>query len=275
VAIDQNSSTLEPTTAPVDSPIENELPTYRAISARAVFSAICGGLAICSFAEPTFYLFAIAAVGLGFWALHTIRRYPDILTGRGLASAGIALGLAFGLGAFTFSNVQRFLWRRQAEEYARKYADILKSPSLGDVLWYNAHPDFRKDKSGAQMLAQHETSTSKRRMMEEKMGGNADLTGLRRRLASSNKETVRFVKIEDVGEDTSQAVQIYALGLYEVAGPGNREFPQKQQYALAVFKGRPHGRSYEWWTEMLKFPYVPKSYEPPSKPVDDGHGHAH
>jgi hypothetical protein len=102
------------------------------------------------------------------------------------------------------------------------------------------------------------------------------LTALRRRLASSNKEDVRFVKIEDVGEDASQrAVQIYALGLYEVEGPGNKEFPEKQQYALAIFKGRPSGRSYEWWTEAVRFPYIPKSYAPPSKPIDDGHGHSH
>jgi hypothetical protein len=277
VAIDQNSSALEATTESADSPIENELPTYRAISARAVLSAICGGLAVCGFADPTFYVFSILAVGLGIWAHRAIRQHPDMLTGGGLASAGITLGLVFGLASLTVSTVQRFLWNRQAEAYGRKYADVLKSPSLGDVLWYNAHPDLRKAKTGAQLLEQHEAaSTKQQRSMDSKMGPMAELTALRRRLASSNKEDVRFVKIENVGEDAStRDVLIYALGLYEVEGPGNKEFPEKHQYALAIFKARPQGRTYEWWTEAVRFPYVPKSYEAPTKPVDDGHGHAH
>ena len=36
---------------------------------------------------------------LGMLAHRTIRRYPDMLTGHGLANAGIALGLIFGLGS--------------------------------------------------------------------------------------------------------------------------------------------------------------------------------
>ena len=40
------------------SPIENELPTYRAISTRAVLSALCGILSLFSIANPFFYIFA-------------------------------------------------------------------------------------------------------------------------------------------------------------------------------------------------------------------------
>ena len=104
----------------------------------------------------------------------------------------------------------------------------------------------------------------------------AELTVLRDRLASSPHETVSFVAIEDVGEDPNpRSFQIYALGLYEVEGPGSKDFPEKHQYALAMLKAKPKGRSYEWWSDGMKFPYVPKSYVAPSKPVDDGHGHAH
>ena len=148
MATDQKASALDTSIEPVDSPIENELPTYRAISARAVLSVICGGLAICSFADPSFYVFSVLAVVLGFWAHCAIRIYSDVLTGRRLASAGIALGLVFGLASFTYSTVQRFLWNRQAEQFARKYAEILQSPSFGDVLWYNTGPEMRKDLTG-------------------------------------------------------------------------------------------------------------------------------
>ncbi len=277
MATDQKTSALQTAIDPVDSPIENELPTYRAISARAILSAICGGLAVCSFADSTFYLFSILAIGLGLWAHRAIRRYPDILTGRGLASAGIALGIAFGLASFTFTTVQKFIWNRQAHQFALKYAEIIKSPSLGDVLWYNARPEVRKDKTGAQILEQFESNRPKQqRMMDQKTGATAELTMLRNRLAASNHETVRFVKIEDVGADTTQRdFQIYAFGLYEIEGPGSKDFPEKHQYALAIFKAKPSGRSYEWWTEGIRYPYTPKTYVAPDKPVDDGHGHAH
>jgi hypothetical protein len=278
VATDQKTSTLDRANDPADSPIENELPTYRAISARAILSAICGGLAVCSFADPTFYAFSFLAVALGLWAHRAIRRYPDVLTGHGLANVGIALGIMFGLASFTLSSVQKFLWTRQAEQFGRKYAEVLKSPNLGDVLWYNALPDARKGRTGAQILEQAQTSKSKQQMMmDQKMGPMAELTTLRNRLAATNDEQVHFLRIEDVGEDSIHGAgsQIYALALFEVEGPGNKDFPEKHQFAMAVLKGRSLGRSYEWWAETIKFPYVPKTYVAPATPVGDSHNHAH
>ena len=97
------------------SVIENELPTYRAISPRAVFSLICGILALFSLAHPFFYVFAVLAVVLGLSADRNIQRYPDMLTGRGLAKAGAAMGLIFGLGVFTVTTVQGY--HRVAERH--------------------------------------------------------------------------------------------------------------------------------------------------------------
>ena len=50
---------------PLGSAIENELPTYRAISPWAVLSLLCGVMSLFSFAHPVFYLFAILAIVLG------------------------------------------------------------------------------------------------------------------------------------------------------------------------------------------------------------------
>ena len=114
MATDHKSSNVlsEPTER---SPIENELPAYRAISSRAVLSVLCGILAVFSIASPFFYIFAVLAVVLGFTADWNIQRYPDILTGRGLAQTGAALGLIFGLGIFTVSSVQGYIHARNAE----------------------------------------------------------------------------------------------------------------------------------------------------------------
>ena len=57
--------------------------------------------------------------------------------------------------------------------------------------------------------------------------------------------------------------------------PATRSSPKKQQYALAILKGVPKGKQYEWWVDDVRFPYKPKSYVAPAKAPDDGHGHAH
>ena len=81
-------------------------------------------------------------------------------------------------------------------------------------------------------------------MMEARMGPLAQLKQLRQRLAASKSEDIRFVRIEAVGEDDGHGLEmpIFAPALFEVNGPGNKEFPEKTQYALAILKARPVGR---------------------------------
>ena len=61
----EQSTTASPAEAVPVSAIENEIPTYRAISPQAVFSLILGCLAILSFAHWFFLRCAVAAVVLG------------------------------------------------------------------------------------------------------------------------------------------------------------------------------------------------------------------
>jgi hypothetical protein len=274
VATDQTTTTLVSENQPAGSAIENELPTYRAISARAILSLICGVLAVCSFAHPSFYAFTVLAIGLGIMAHRAINRYPDILTGHGLANAGIALGLTFGLISGTVSSVQYFVRSNQAKIFGKQYEDVLQGHLLSEFIWYNMHPDYRKEKTPAQALQEFEQNVGKNKpMVEQKMG---DLLALQRRLASSKDQKVHFVSIEGIGEDNSRSeLQVYGLGLYEVEGPATKQFPQEHEYALAIFKARPKGRHYDWWVEDIKFPYLRKSYVAATAPVDDGHGHPH
>jgi Domain of unknown function (DUF4190) len=274
VATDQKASTLNIDTESPDSPIENELPTYRAISARAIFSVAFGAVAIFCFAHPLFYGAAIIAVVLGVVAHRAIRQHPDMLTGRGLANAGIALGLIFGLGCGTYTAVQYYVQTHMAEAFARRYEQILNTNSLADMLYLNMHPDGRKDQTGDQILKSMEKGKPKdKMMMEQKYGG---LLGLNKRLNASKEEHAEFVSIESVGVDEHATdMPVYALAVYSIHGPGNKDFPEKQQYALAILKGRQKGKQYEWWVEDVRFPYTPKSYVAPVAAPDDGHGHAH
>jgi hypothetical protein len=275
VASDQNTSIIDPELEQVDPVIPNQLPAYRAISPLAVLSLFFGILAIFSFAHQFFYVFSILAIGMGILANRAIRRYPDMLTGGSLAKAGITLGLIFGLASGTYTGVQTLVRTRAAESFARKFVEIVKSPSEGDVLWYSLHPVQRKDKTATQVLQEFEAAKTKERMMAEQK--TAPLRSLRKRLASSKDEDLHFVKIQSVGPDESRGteVNIYAVALFEVEGPGNKEFPEKHQYAAAILKGTSKGRQYEWWIDDMKFPYNLQEIAPTVKPVDDGHGHAH
>ena len=257
------------------SPIENEIPTYRAISNRAVFSVISGALAAFSFADMTFLFFSVLAIALGILAHRAIKRSPDVLTGGRLANAGIAMGLIFGLTVITYTGLQYFILRRDATNFATEYAKVLQDGSFGDVLLYREAPERRKEQTGAQKEKEfNEMKARDRMMIDQRM---APLKSLHQAL-QQNGGRIRFVDVEAQGVDESLvgAVYYYAAVLYEIEGgtaKGAPETPQ-HQYALALFKGRPKGRHYEWWVDDTRFPYAPQSYKLQTKAVDDGHGHA-
>jgi hypothetical protein len=275
VATDQKTSTLRTEPGLPGSAIENELPTYRAISKLAVFSLVCGGLSVFCWAHPFFYVASVLAIVLGFLAYRSIRQYSDMLTGHGLASAGITLGLIFGLGSGTYSTVQTYVRTRLAERFARHYAETVQTGTFANVLTLHLHPSSRKDQSGEELQKQIETSSAKEKMMMDQKFG--PLMTLRKRMESSKEEHMEFVRIEAVGEDDSHGadIPIYAFALFEIHGPGSKGFPEKEQYALTVLKGQLKDKKYEWWVDDIRYPYTPQTYVAPTKAPDDGHGHAH
>ncbi len=275
MATDQKIDVIETGTDQIGSVIENELPAYRAISKLAVFSLIFGFLGLFSFAHSFFYLFAFLAVVTGVAANVTIARYSDIVTGKGLASAGIAMGLIFGLAAGTVATVDSFVRNREAEKFAKKLVVFLKAPSAGEAIWWSYHPEMRKEKTPIQYVHEVEAAKGKERMaFDQKLG---QLSKLRSRLTAAPGEDIHFVKIESTGVDDGHGLEIgiYALAVFEIDGPATKDFPETQQFAAALLKARTRGKQYEWWVENFIFPYQPSSFIPVEKPVDDGHGHAH
>jgi len=269
VATDQKPTNVldEP---PAGSVIENELPTYRAISPRAILSLICGILSLFSLAHPFFYLFAILAVLLGLSADRNIKRYPDMLTGQGLAKAGAAMGLILGLGIFTVSTVQAFIVTRNASSFANHYAEVLKTGGLGDTFWLNIPPSQRKGISPGEVLEKMKSPKKEETAMMEMK--NAPIKALKKRLEGKDQE-LHFVGIENEGNEGLTHV---ALALYEVHGPATKEHPEAEEYALAVMKGAAGESGFEWWIDEVRYPYKPSTAGlPAAKPADDGHGHAH
>jgi hypothetical protein len=274
VSTDQTGQLTAEEAPPKPSPIENELPTYRAISTRAVFSVICGALAIFSFADLTFLLFAALAVILGLMANLAIKRNPDLLTGRRLANTGVALGLVFGLTVVTYTMVQNYILAREASKFGLAYAKVLKEGSFGDALLYRADAETRKTKTAAAMQQEYESAKARERgIADEKIRG---LLNLRKALARKDVQ-LHLIGIEDQGVDEERVGRVgyYAFALYEVEAPPAKGESEERQFALAVFKGVATGRHYDWLVENVIFPYLPKSYQSAAKPVDDGHGHGH
>ena len=68
-----------------------------------------------------------------------------MLTGHDLANAGIALGLTFGLISGTVSTVEYLVRNSQAQKFGKEYQAILQAHSLGEILWYNTHPDTQEE----------------------------------------------------------------------------------------------------------------------------------
>jgi hypothetical protein len=275
VPTDQPGHLIAEEAPPKESPIENELPTYRAISSRAVLGLLCGALASFSFASSNFLVFAVLAIVLGILANRAIRRSPDVLTGARLANAGIAMGLIFGLTVLTYTFLHNFIIRREATRFAQEYAKVFEEGSLGDLLLYREPPLRRKDQAAADREKELEKMNPRDRMMfETRMGPMLEL----RKAVSAKGTQMHFVRIEGEGVDDSMAggVFYFAAALYEVEGApaGAKGEGDAHRYALALFKGLAKGRHYEWWVDDVRFPYQPKSFQMQPKPVDDGHGHA-
>lgn len=260
--------------APAISAIENEIPTYRAISTRAVFSLVCGALAALSIADLMFLVFAVLAIVLGLLAHVSIKRYPDQLTGRRLANAGISLGLVFGLTVITYTVIQGYILSRSASKFALEYARALKEGSLGDALLYREGAEQRKGKTAEQAEKEFQNMSSRERGPAELR--IASLQKLRKALAPKEAH-IHLHGIESQGVDESRVGKVYyfATAVFEVEGSPGVSASEGNNLALAVLKGDAKGRHYEWYVEDVIYPYIRKTYQAESKPVDDGHGHAH
>lgn len=269
---DQTAPLTAEMAPPKSSAIENELPTYRAISNRAIFSVICGALAAFSFAEMGFLVFAALAIGLGISAHRAIKRHPDLLTGARLANTGIGLGLVFSLAVLTYTTVMSIIITREAERFSATFAKVLKEGSFGDALLYRIPAEQRKDRTAASMEQEWEKQKAREHgLAETKMKGLMDL----RQALTPKDAHLRFVGVEAHGVDEERVDKVgyYAAVLYEVEHFDPKSGPAGGPYALALFKGVPSGRHIEWYNETISYPYRPSTFQLSGKAIDDGHGH--
>ena len=263
-------------TAPVTEPetvsaIENEIPAYRAINPHAIVALILGVLAVFSFASWYFLSLAVAAVVVGFLADRKIQRFPNVLTGRGLAQAGIGLGLTFGLTALSITAVQGVIRTSQAKAFAQTYMETARKGTEQQLVWLAQPPEARANTTPEEVVSGMLKEQGGAMMFDQKYGGVREL---KKRLAEPGAE-IHYESVESHGEE---GLNPYAAVLLKVHSPQAKKPDEVAQRALAFLRGsKTKGGRYEWWVDSLTFPYTPSGtpFQPPSKPVDDGHGHAH
>jgi hypothetical protein len=266
VAIDPKA----PPESELASPIENEIPTYRAISPAAVFSLCLGLLSGLSFVDEVYLLgllAAVAAVVTGAYAEYQMRRQPDALTGRGFAQAGIALGLICGLSSQTIGLVTTKLTQREAAAFAREYADKLASKdAIAYSVYYQVPPTPRKEMTPQEALEKRSKGGREASMFESEI---MPIRGIVARLEKGAH--LEFNEIEGVVYDKLTPMAAATLRLH---GPAEEGHPA-EEFVLVELKADPEGRrgAGRWYVADVRYPYKPKTYVAPVQPVDDGHGH--
>ncbi len=269
MAIDPNAptSTTNPGPAPV---IENEIPAYRAISALAVTSLVLGSVSLLAFADLRFLLVAGVAIAAGLLGLRKIRRYPDILTGAGMARVGIALGAVFAASSITSDVAAGLLLDRSAGQFARQYIDVLKDQPIAAAIWYQQPPELRKTKQPDELVEDMKKNS------KSPSGGDAfaERTAALRKLKDRIKgqgEKINYSKIESKYVD---GLTHYVNVLIDLDGPGSEQFPEKEEFALFELVKANGGGAGDYVVKEIKYPYKPASVvAAPVHKDDDGHGH--
>lgn len=74
--------------------VEGDHELYRSVSRGAVFCLVLGVLGLSSISMPALIILPITGLVFGFGALMSFRKYPNELTGKPIAIAGLALNVA-------------------------------------------------------------------------------------------------------------------------------------------------------------------------------------
>lgn len=244
------------------SALENEIPSYRAISTLAVASLLLGLVSILNVATLWFLIASGAAVLLGVLALKRIARFPDLLTGASLAKSGIVLGVVFGLAATTTSVVQDLVLKSKASGFAKQFAKIVKEREFPDVAWFHIHPETRKDKSGVSLIEEARKSSRDPSMFQQEFAGMIALK-------SAVDERKLDIQYDHLALAGSSELVPFAAAVYKLTGKD----VTTPEYAMASLKGYEKNGRIEWMVEQVVYPYQLGTAQAPVPKIDDGHGH--
>lgn len=244
------------------SVVDNEIPTYRAISTPAIASLGLGLLSFLSFANLWFLILAGAAILLGVVAIRKIGRYPDEWTGLGIARAGVGFALAIGLAAATHATVNEMVLRSRATAFAKVLEGQMRGSDFATFFSYHFQPSERSSKSPQEHIDEMLKAMRDPGMFENEFGP----VRLCHQKVAAGAE-FQFLRLEMVGMDD---LTPFAHALYEVH---DEKAGTPPEFALVLMKARNVKGAYEWWFDQLVYPYKLGTMGGPAVKIDDGHGH--
>lgn len=247
--------------------MDNELPSYRAVSVWAIMSLLLGLASVFSFASYSFLAAAVGAVVCGAVALRRLKRYPELLTGSAMANLGIAIGLICGLASVTVGYTRDAMIKRDAMRFATAYCEVLQKGGIENALYLHSPPAARADTTpeGLMEIIQKESAESFE--MDPRTMSIRDVLA---KLAKSKEEHVHTADVEGFGFEglTPKAYVSIAFD-----GPESDKTPA-ERYALLTLEGQDVGGRREWFVQTLTYPYASGS-KAQSNVVESAHGHAH
>jgi hypothetical protein len=263
---------------PAGAAIENEIPSYRAITPAAVGSLVFGLSGILCYVNLWFLAACAVAVLLGAIALRKIKRQPDIYTGAGYAHAGILVGLAAGLSCLTLTVVQSTLYSQRAERFVKEQLiPAIAEHDLDSALWWKENPEKRLGLTPEDVRKRYENPNQSNPAVFAMMVG--DIAKFVDDLKREPEAKLTFERVERTGEI---GVTPFALAVIRVNWPDKpvnadgQHDPRPRGELMGVsLKSVKQGRREMWWVEDYVYPYKSNSYQEKAKPVDDGHGHGH
>lgn len=282
-----------------DSAIDNELSSYRAFHPAAFASLACGVIATLSFVHWGFYIIAALGVLAGAIAMKRISRDPEIYTGKGIARAGIALSLIFGLAAASRAAADGFVRDREAAKFGREIAKVLSEEPIERTIWYRLSAAERESTTPEAMMKQMREPGPGGATMFEQMA--APLMQIRDRLDETDSHSVEFDEVLSssvVGLNPVAAVTLifHPKGSPDSHGHSHGEAQPKATppadeksslpkpkhmtkldqpvYARLIIKADVSTGKYRWKIDEVTFPYIKGG----KVEFDDGvdtHGHSH
>lgn len=102
---------------------------YRELSKSAVVCLVFAVLGLLAFWAPVFIIMPILGVLFGFLALTNIKRYPEELVGKGIATAGLVACLVFAVGSI---GLHSWIFATEVPENHRRisFSDLKPNPRL-------------------------------------------------------------------------------------------------------------------------------------------------
>lgn len=196
------SLATENNTLPVDDEFVGD---YRALSALAVTSLVLGVCSLAAFLDWSLALFPLVGIVFAVWAIIRIRRNPELLTGTGIARAGLALSILCWAGGWTWLT----------------YDYLTEVPPGYERISYS---ELQSDADGPPVPAAAQALDGKRVFIKGYVYPGAQTQGIRRFVLVRDNGTCCFggalPKLNDMIDVTlADPLRVaYSTGVFRVAG---------------------------------------------------------